>query len=224
MSNTKADEKIGVIWDLPLRLFHWLLVSAVIGAVITSKNGMMFWHEKIGLTILGLLGFRIVWGFVGTHHAKFSNFVVSPKQVVTYLKLRLSGNKDYHPGHAPTGAYATLVLIAVLMTMASLGTMANDDILYEGPLAAYVGDFSGDARRYHYLVEKIVYAVIVLHLMAMIIYRIFLKISLVPAMIHGGQDAKQTRPSMVHQMGGVILIIVMIASAQSLGLLGDRFY
>ena len=224
MSNTKADEKIGVVWDLPLRFFHWLLVCAVIGAVITSKNGMMFWHEKMGLTVLGLLGFRIVWGFVGTHHARFSNFVVRPQQVMTYLKLRLSGNKDYYPGHAPTGAYATLIIIAILLTMASLGTMANDDILYEGPLAAYVGDFSGDARRYHYIVEKIVYAVIGLHLIAMIIYRLFFKIRLVPAMIHGGKDANQSCPSMSHQIGGVVLLIVMIAAAQSLGLLGDRFY
>ena len=82
MSNKKEIYKHGVIWDLPLRLFHWGLVLAVLGAVISSKNGMMFWHEKMGLTVLGLLGFRIIWGFVGSHHARFSNFLVSPSKVV----------------------------------------------------------------------------------------------------------------------------------------------
>ena len=224
MSNKKAPQPHGVIWDLPLRLFHWLLVFAVIGAIASAKNGVMFWHEKMGLTVLGLMGFRIIWGFIGSHHARFSNFLVSPAQVLIYLKSRWQGNRDIHPGHAPTGAYATLVLIAVLSLMASLGTMANDDILYEGPLAAYVGSFSGEARQYHYIVEKFVYAVIALHLIAMIVYRRILKINLVPAMIHGGEDRSLPKISTRKQIGGIILLVVMISAAQSLGLLGDRFY
>jgi cytochrome b len=214
----------GLIWDLPLRLFHWGLVIAVIGAIASAKNGFTFWHEKMGLTILGLLGFRIIWGFAGSYHARFVNFMVGPHRVVSYLKARFAGGRGHEPGHAPTGAYATLALIVVLAVMASLGTMANDDILYEGPLASYVGEFSDDATKYHHLMEKLVFLVIALHLLAMIVYRYILKISLVPAMVHGGHDASRPRPSPAVQIGGVILLLVMVAAAQSLGFLGNRFF
>jgi cytochrome b len=224
MGNPKAQQSgHGLIWDLPLRVFHWGLVISVIGAVASVKNGLMFWHEKMGLTVLGLLGFRIIWGFVGSHHARFVNFMVGPARLFEYLKLRFSGGRDHSPGHAPTGAYATLALIAVLAVMASLGTMSNDDILYEGPLAAYVGDFTNKATGYHHLMEEAVFLVIILHLLAMIIYRYVLKISLVPAMVHGGRDDGHPRPGPALQAGGIILLLVMVAAAQSLGLLGNRF-
>ena len=69
------DEVGGMIWDLPLRLFHWLLAVAVIVSIGSVKNENMFVHEKSGLTILGLLGFRLVWGVIGSHHARFVHFV-----------------------------------------------------------------------------------------------------------------------------------------------------
>lgn len=229
MSNTKDDllsdaDHAGVVWDIPLRVFHWGLVAATIGSVITSKIGIMFWHEKFGLTILGLIGFRVIWGFVGSHHARFRNFMVSPSAVLRYIKARVQGDKTYHPGHAPTGAYATILILAVFSTMALLGTMANDDILYEGPLATYVGAFTDDARRYHHLMENVIFGVIILHLSAMVMYRIALKINLIPAMVHGGRDKAVQPPSQTVQVMGVMLMITMVALSQSLGLLGDRFY
>ena len=80
------DEVGGMIWDLPLRLFHWLLAVAVIVSIGSVKNENMFVHEKSGLTILGLLGFRLVWGVIGSHHARFVHFVKSPGEVIAYIK------------------------------------------------------------------------------------------------------------------------------------------
>ena len=218
------DGAAAVIWDIPLRLFHWALLAATIAAFVTSKLGIMFWHEKAGLTILGLVSFRIIWGFVGSHHARFSNFMVKPGAVIRYVKSRLGGDRLAYPGHAPTGAYATLLILAIFGVMALLGTMANDDILYEGPLAAFVGDFTNDARQYHHLMERAVIAVVALHLLAIIVYRVALKINLITAMVNGGRDKTITPPTTGHQMLGLVIMAASIAAAQSLGLLGDRFF
>ena len=216
--------KEGVIWDLPLRLFHWLLVASVAGSIASGKTENMFWHEKFGLTVAGLVLFRIIWGFAGSHHARFSRFMVPPSALIRYIRRRMKGDRDHHPGHAPTGAYATLLILLVLGVMASLGMMSNDDVLYEGPLAAYVGRFTNTASTLHHRGEIFVFALIALHLVAILVYRVALGIKLLPAMIKGGRDP-QTRPiTPIHQISGIALMVVLIAMMQMLGFLGDRFY
>ena len=221
---SSPDAATGKIWDIPLRLFHWLLMFAVIGAIFSSKTANWFWHEKMGLTVLGLIGFRIIWGFIGTDHARFSRFPLSPGRVIQYIRLRLAGDRTYTPGHAPTGAWATIILLAVLGAMAGFGTMANNDILFEGPLAAWVGTFTNTATYWHRVLERVLFAALIAHLAAMLTYRIWLKINLVPAMVTGGKDDKAKPFSRRHQMLGVALLLVMVAGAQTLGLLGERYY
>ena len=219
-----AQPKGGVIWDLPLRVFHWVLAISVFAAIGSAKNGVMFVHEKAGLTVLGLVIFRIIWGFVGSHHARFSNFMTKPKSVWAYIQSRIKGDRSYHPCHAPTGAYATLAILMVLLAMASFGTMANDDVLYEGPLAAYVGDFTNEARRIHHMIEKLVFLIIALHLLAIAIYRFKLGIKLIPPMVTGGRDETITKISRGRQIFGLVLMAASVAATQSIGLLGDRFF
>lgn len=221
----KTVMKSGQIWDLPLRVFHWLLLLSVVAAFISVKvTGNMFVHEKAGLTALGLILFRLIWGFVGGHHARFHNFITRPSAVIAYINSRRNGDRHYQPGHAPTGAYATVVILSVLLLMASLGLMANDDVLYEGPLAAFVGDFTNQARQYHHNVSKLVIVMIIIHLAAIAIYRFKLKIKLIPAMVHGGKDDKTRRLSGSYQLFGLTLMAACIAASQSIGLIGDRFY
>lgn len=214
----------GKIWDIPLRLFHWLLMFAVIGAVISAKTANWFWHEKMGLMVLGLIGFRIIWGLIGTDHARFSRFPLSLNRVIQYIRSRLAGDRTYTPGHAPTGAWATIILLAVLGAMAGFGTMANNDILFEGPLAAWVGAYTNTATYWHRALERVLFAVLIAHLAAMLTYRVWLKINLVPAMVTGGEDKKAKPFSRRHQMIGVALLLIMVVAAQTLGLLGERYY
>lgn len=221
MSKTSAQ---AVIWDLPLRVFHWLLVAAVIASIASAKLGNTFVHEKAGITVAALVVFRLIWGFAGSHHARFARFLVGPGRVIGYLKARRDGDRQAHPGHAPTGGWATLVILLVFGAMASLGLMAHDDVLYEGPLAGWAGSFSTTATRLHHLGEKIVFAVIALHLLAMLAYGFLLKINLVPAMIHGGSDPARPPISWQHQLAGMVLLAGILAIAHSLGMMGDRFY
>ena len=221
---TAANLKGGAIWDFPLRVFHWGLAIAVFVAIGSAKNGVMYVHEKAGLTVLGLVIFRIIWGFMGSHHARFKNFMTMPKAVWAYIQSRRKGDRSYHPGHAPTGAYATLAILMVLLAMASFGTMANDDVLYEGPLAAYVGDFTNEARRIHHMIEKLVFLIIALHLVAIAVYRFKLGIKLIPPMVTGGRDDTITKISRRRQIFGFVLMAACVAATQSIGLMGDRFF
>ena len=218
------DEAGGMIWDLPLRLFHWLLAVAVIVSIGSVKNENMFVHEKSGLTILGLLAFRLVWGLVGSHHARFVHFVRSPGEVIAYISRRFAGNRDHHAGHAPSGGYATVAILLVLSVMASLGLMSNDDVLYEAPLAAWAGEFTQTASFWHRRIEVLIFAIIVLHLAAIAAYRFLLGQNLIPAMIHGGRDSNTAPVSWRLQVSGVVLLSGFVLLAQFLGYDASRFY
>lgn len=225
----RKQAKHPVVWDLPLRLFHWLLVLSVIAAVGSVKTGNMFVHEKAGITVAGLVVFRLVWGLVGSRHARFSRFVRGPLAVAAYIRKRLGGDRAYHPGHAPTGGWATVLMLAVLAGMASLGLMANDDVLYQGPLASWAGDFSGTATTLHHIGERFVIAVVVLHLLALLAYRVLLGINLLPPMIHGGEDngpdgGSDSGTSTAYQVSGVVLLAAILAVGHGLGMGGLRYY
>src|SRR5690606_40192493 len=76
------------VWDLPLRLFHWLLAAAVAGALITINLGVSWieWHARFGLAVVGLIAFRLVWGVVGSTHSRFASFVPTPSAVASYVR------------------------------------------------------------------------------------------------------------------------------------------
>ena len=116
------------IWDLPLRLYHWLLAVAVSAAIVTGElgGGLIDWHGRIGLFVLGLLVFRLLWGFVGTTHARFSQFFPTPGKLLAYLKGQWQGH-----GHNPLGALSVLALLGVLATLVGAGLFANDDIAFQ---------------------------------------------------------------------------------------------
>ena len=216
-----------VVWDLPLRVFHWLLAASVVTAFIAVKAGNMYVHEKAGITVAALLAFRLVWGFAGSRHSRFRQFVTGPGEVLAYIHRRLGGDRSYHPGHAPTGGWATVLMLAVLAGMAGLGTMAQDDVLYEGPLAALAGEFSETATNLHHMGENLVIAVVVLHLLAILLYRRWFGIDLAPRMFHGGEDISAEAGAgdpAASNIGGLALMAALLALAHGLGMLGDRFY
>ena len=126
------------IWDLPIRLFHWLLVLCIIASFITVKIGgnAMSLHAQIGYCVLALIIFRICWGIVGSHHARFVNFIPSPRELLNYL----SGKSKATLGHNPMGALSVVGLLVSVGVQAVTGLFANDDIAFEGPFAKYVSN------------------------------------------------------------------------------------
>ena len=139
-----------LLWDLPTRVFHWLLVMAIGAAWFTGEQGgsWMIWHGRIGLFIIGLIVFRVCWGIFGSTYARFSRFVRGPAAIADYLRGRWQGL-----GHNPLGALSVLGLLGLTALQAGSGLFAvNDDIGYTGFLNTLVSsklgerltDFHGD--------------------------------------------------------------------------------
>ena len=173
------------VWDWPLRLFHWLLVAAIVAAYLTQRVGAMEWHQRIGLTILGLIVFRLVWGFVGTRHARFADFVRGPSSVFAYLRGKWHGH-----GHTPLGGWSVLLLLLVPLGMVTTGLFANDDIAFSGLLSAWVDKAQSDSlTSLHYLGFNLLLGVIGLHLAAIAFYRFKRRIDLIRPMINGWKES-----------------------------------
>ena len=197
-----------LIWDLPTRLFHWLLVLCVCGSFVSAKIGgnAMVWHGRFGLVVVGLLVFRLVWGFVGSTYARFTQFVRGPATVLAYLRGQWHGE-----GHNPLGALSVLAILGTLLLLVATGLFANDDIAFEGPLYALVGkEFSDRVVGIHRLVEPLIILLVVTHLAAIFYYVRFRKERLVMPMIRGWKEVGAGETA---KGGGGIAFIVALALA-----------
>jgi cytochrome b len=129
-----------LIWDAPVRVFHWLMVFSFAGAYLTAESER--WrlvHVTLGYTMAGLLAFRIVWGLIGTRHARFASFVRGPAAVTRYLRGLVSGRPVHHAGHNPAGALAILALLGLTALLAATGWAAYNDIGGEWPAEWHEG-------------------------------------------------------------------------------------
>jgi cytochrome b len=174
------------VWDLPTRLFHWLLFLAVAAALWTGWVGGSWidWHARLGLLVLGLLVFRIIWGFLGSTYARFAQFAPTPGRVVAYLRGRWRGE-----GHNPLGALSVFALLGVLTWQAVSGLFSNDDIAFKGPLARLVSsDTSTWLSGLHRQGLWIILGLVALHLAAIAVYALRGK-NLVKPMLVGWKEA-----------------------------------
>lgn len=171
------------VWDLPTRLFHWALVACVLGSFITVKLGglWMTWHVRFGLVILGLIVFRIIWGFCGPRYARFTEFVHGPRYVLDYLR----GRRPHHAGHNPLGALSVLALLASFGFQAFSGLFANDDVMTTGPLAYLSDTLSDTMTGLHDINQWIMVALVCLHVGALVWYRRARGLRLVGPMVSG---------------------------------------
>jgi cytochrome b len=173
------------IWDLPTRLFHWSLAALVTASIIAIKLDSLDWHMRFGYAILALLLFRLLWGFAGSRYALFSTFVRGPRAVADYLR----GRWQAAGGHNPLGALSVMALIALLTLQAAGGLFANDGSFTEGPLAKLVsGSTSEFISTWHRRAEYAIYALVALHVAAVVFYTVFKSEPLLGAMIHGDRD------------------------------------
>ncbi len=177
------NERTVRVWDLPTRLFHWLLLGLVTGSIFSVKIGgnAMIWHGRFGHLIVGLIVFRIVWGFVGSTHARFLHFVPTPRSIGAYLAGRWRG-----VGHNPLGALSVFALLGMIAFQSISGLFANDDIAFNGPLYRAVSSAtSNQISGWHRQAEWYLYALIALHIAAVLFYTVFKRDNLIGPMITG---------------------------------------
>ena len=178
------------VWDLPTRVFHWVLALAVVTLVVTGQVGgnAMVWHFRLGYLVATLLLFRLVWGFVGGHWSRFASFVHGPATVLAYLKGQ--SRPEHEVGHNPLGAGSVLALLGFLLLQVGTGLFSDDEIAASGPLAKFVSsEVVSRLSFYHSEVGKTILIVLVLlHISAIVFYKLKKKQNLVPPMLHGHKE------------------------------------
>ncbi len=169
------------VWDLPIRVFHWTLAISMVGSVVSVKMGEMELHGWLGVVALSLLCFRLIWGFIGSHPARFKSFVVSPRTTIRYLQ-------SHWPviGHNPLGAWSVLALLGVALLQAFTGLGTSDDIFFDGPLVAHLPNAVVEAMgSIHLAMEPVIYGLVGLHVAAIAYYRLVRREDLLSAMLSG---------------------------------------
>jgi len=181
------------VWDLPTRFFHWALAFCVIAAFFTIKAagttdgwianaGIIWidWHLRFGYCVLSLILFRIIWGFTGSHYARFCQFIKGPATIAQYIKGAYESL-----GHNPLGALSVIAMLTVFGFQAFSGLFTTDDIFTEGPLAHLNSAFSKTMSSLHRSNEPVMIILFALHILAIIYYRVFKKQDLVATMVSG---------------------------------------
>lgn len=212
------------VWDLPTRVFHWSLFLCVAGLLVTAQLGgdWMNWHLRLGYTVLSLLLFRLLWGFWGGHWSRFQQFMYAPRSTLAYLRGR--SPPDHTVGHNPLGAWSVWALLMVLLAQVGSGLFTDDEIAFFGPLTRLVsGDAISLATTYHSAIGKwLVLGLVLLHLLAILVYKIFKRQELTHSMITGdrrvdclfpaSRDSFSTRLSALLLWAGCALAVYFLVT------------
>ncbi len=201
------------VWDLPTRLFHWALALCIVGSVVSVKTGEMQWHFRFGYAILTLLIFRLIWGFTGPLHARFASF---PPRLRAAWRSLCGHEAHSGAGHSPAGALSVYALLLASTFQAVSGLFSNDGIMWDGPLRKLVSGSTSDfITGLHQSNRIVLLALIALHVLAIVWYRLRRGQRLTSAMITGDQQlsapAKASRDDPAMRLRA--LLILVLASA-----------
>jgi len=216
------------VWDLPTRLFHWALAVGVLSQIVTAKIGgnAMAWHFRIGYVVFALIGFRLIWGFIGGHWSRFSSFIYAPATVLRYLRGEQRVGDLFHVGHNPLGSGSVLAMLALLAAQIATGLVADDEISNTGPLNRLVSSaVATNATAWHKGPgQALLITLVVLHVGAIVYYRIRKKQNLVRPMITGDKDlsgdvpaSADTRLTRVRALALIVVWAGIVASVLKLG-------
>ena len=209
------------IWDLPTRLFHWMLVLLVLTAWRSAEKRDIALHILAGSGVAGLLVFRLWWGFFGSSTARFANFLKGPGAVLAYARS-LSTQSEPEPGHNPMGGWSVASLLACLLALIGFGLFAIDtDGLDSGPFADLVDfDTARQASHLHALIFDGLEALVALHLAAILFYHLIKRHKLVHAMVTGRQREAADTGEFVYGSKATLAVGVFLGAAVTAFLAG----
>jgi cytochrome b len=205
------------VWDLPTRLFHWLLAASVMGSVITAKVGgnATVWHFRLGYAVLALLLFRVIWGVVGGHWSRFASFMPWPGRLLRYLRHQPAEGEHLDVGHNPLGALSVLGMLTLLGVQVATGLVADDEIANTGPLISFVsGSTSSLATTWHKTWGQwLILSGVALHVVAIVFYLRVRKNNLVTPMVLGDKPLPPGVPASADSLRTRVLAAVVLLAA-----------
>lgn len=202
------------VWDLPTRLFHWALLACVVGLFATAwiPGSWITWHARLGYAVLSLLLFRLVWGFIGGRWSRFGSFIYAPGSIINYLRGK--AHPDHLIGHNPLGAGSVFAMLAFLLAQVATGLVADDEIAFTGPLNRFVATAKGLAATWYHkeVGQRVIMALVILHVIAILYYLIRKKDNLVRPMVVGDKpvDRESVVPSR-DDAGSRLLALAVLA-------------
>ena len=163
-----------LVWDVPTRVFHWLLVLCFAGAWLTSESErLQMIHYAFGYSACALVLFRLVWGLIGTKYARFSQFIKAPSEIIGHLKGLLSGHEHSSPGHNPVGGLVMLGLMLAILVIGLTGYFS---------IKEFLGNLMSEA---HEAIASLTLGLVIIHVVAAIVMSLLQKENLVKAMVDG---------------------------------------
>jgi len=206
-----------LVWDLPLRLVHWALLVCFVGSWLTAELGFDWTqtHFRFGYATLGLVSFRVVWGFVGPTHARFAQFVKGPRAVWHHMRQLPQANSTSSIGHNPLGALAVVALLLALLMQAGTGLFISDDIFYAGPYnPAVSADTASFLAKIHHWNFRWLQLLVALHVLAIAWYYFRQGDNLVLPMLNGRKPIGQSSSGqgINHSRVLVALIVALLVA------------
>lgn len=199
------------VWDLPTRLFHWVLVANFLVSWLSFELGRMQVHLYSGYALLALVLFRITWGFAGSRHSRFSDFVRRPAAVMRYLRDGINPT----PGHNPLGGWSVLALLGLLLAQGISGLFNADTEGTRAPYHHLLSEQQANAvGLIHQLVFDALLVLVALHLLAVAFHIRFRNEPLLVAMIRGGADNKNGEAAPV-SWGRALTVFILCAGVVS---------
>ncbi|MGA7782565.1 MAG: cytochrome b/b6 domain-containing protein [Paraburkholderia sp.] len=182
-----------LVWDVPVRLFHWLVVVLVISAYVTLKLNWIDWHVRVGEALLALVISRLLWGWFGSETARFRSFVASPAVALQHLRHLFRREPDLQVGHNAAGGWMVMLLLGLLLLETLSGLYINNDIADEGPLSESVPAWLANAiSTLHALVWDVLVAAVVLHVVVILLYALIKRHNLLRPMLTGYKSLPQS--------------------------------
>lgn len=210
--HTDTETMTVKVWDFPTRLFHWLLIILFVVIYASAKLGEMDIHFTAAFSLSGLIIFRVMWGFLGSTYALFSQFVSSPKTTLNYLKSITSKDKQSYIGHNPAGGWVVIIFLLAFIAIISAGLISTDDIYLTGPFYHLVTDETASlATTLHRQAEYYMLGLIALHVIAVLIYKLKFKENLVKAMVTGKKEVLKTAETKGHSKVSIISLVICIS-------------
>jgi cytochrome b len=206
------------VWDLPTRLFHWVLVLSVLGSFTTGYLGgnAMAWHLRFGYLAFTLLLFRLLWGFLGGHWSRFRSFVYAPATSLRYLRKQSRPEEHHDVGHNPLGAFSVFALLAFLVAQVATGLFADDEIATTGPLNRFVtGKTASLLTHWHKdYGQRIIMVLVLLHVGAILFYLLRLRRNLVVPMLSGDKVLEPgVAPAVDSTRSRLLALVILLAAA-----------